>query len=499
MKGWPAAGGATRLVLSPVRIFCLLLLFGAVPAFGLVLCSGFEKKHFAFFLFSLVGLFLTLTVRDLKFFFLCAAFLALPVNLGIFFLYQETPFLLISPGLKASLFDIPFFLLFAIWILKLLFAREALHFPLRLHLPLLIFLLFTTLSAFLAPHKRSAIFTLILVLKCYLVFLYLSNNVKTRREFRAVALCLMAGLAFQGFIGILQYLLGGTLGLEFLGEARRGVYQKVLGEETVSRVGGTIGAPNSLAMYLNLFIPLGFALLFSSLSLLCKLSFFVVLGAGTLAELFTLSRGGWIALSAALLFAAFFCLAKVLRRIALSGLILAVFALFTIPPVILFSSMVRTRLFGEDYGSAESRIPMLEVAFNMVEEHPVTGVGLDNYTRVMNRYDTTPMGISYIFPFPVHNVFLHLAAETGVISLLALLLFLFLLFLRGLSHILRSPDPFLSLYSIGILGGILAYFVHGQIKSDFIGTNVGLWILFGLAEALSRAGEEPRRGALDPA
>jgi O-antigen ligase len=126
---------------------------------------------------------------------------------------------------------------------------------------------------------------------------------------------------------------------------------------------------------------------------------------------------------------------------------------------------------------------MMKVALNIIKENPMTGVGLNNYSNVMNRYDRTRENISYKFPFPVHNAFLIIACESG---LLAMVCFIFILFGAALSSLrfFLMEDRLLSLIGIGFFSSIVTWSSHAQIKMDFAGINISLWFTLGIIMAI---------------
>jgi O-antigen ligase len=121
----------------------------------------------------------------------------------------------------------------------------------------------------------------------------------------------------------------------------------------------------------------------------------------------------------------------------------------------------------------------------MINAHPILGVGINTFGNEMKRYDTT--GVAYYFPQPVHNVYLLMASETGLVGL-GIFLLLFLTALReGLQNV-KSQDRFISVLSIGILGGMVVlatsniFDVH--LRTDVLYSL--FWLLIGLIAAINR-------------
>jgi putative inorganic carbon (hco3(-)) transporter len=143
---------------------------------------------------------------------------------------------------------------------------------------------------------------------------------------------------------------------------------------------------------------------------------YLTIGLDATALFFTLTRGVWIGafLGAAVAAVLNRKVRRILVPIGLAGLAVAGLA-------ILASSSVRAEVLGR----AESQSPVWDrqntdlAALRIVEEHPLTGVGWENFINVSGNYmvqqPTIPisgLGIE------VHNMFLSHAAELGVPGLL---------------------------------------------------------------------------------
>ncbi len=297
---------------------------------------------------------------------------------------------------------------------------------------------------------------------------------------------LAVGMMIQSFIGILQYFAGDVLGLgKIFGESERALRTQIVGFKSFSRVGGTIGDANSLAMYINFIVTLLLCFLFTKKELAWKLFVGSAFLLGILTELLTLSRGGWMGLFFGMIASFYGIFHSRLKSSLKSITIMVIVVSFLIATTLAIFPNVRYRLFEEDYGRAYSRVPMMQVASNIIKDRPLTGVGLNNYTTVMNKYDRTRYVISYRFPFPVHNAFLMIAAESGLLALSC-----FLLVLAGALRksvvFFKGGNPFLSLLGIGTISGLITWMVHAQFKMGFAGISLSLWFSLAMIAAIHR-------------
>ncbi len=464
----------------------ITVLLGIIAGIILIIAAGEEKKWFVAVALGLVFFFsLFVITRNFRLFFVLVAVFALPIRLDFYPIFKATNFSQLK-GLPITLFDVVFALLFIYWVLQLLVRRETFRFFATISIPALAYILLAGISAFLSQDKVLSFSMLLLIVKSYLVFLYFANNIRTKEEILWIVGVLSFGILLQSIVGIIQYFSGSILGgLEIFGEGERAFRTAKIGFSYISRVGGTIGDPNSLAMYLNFFLPVLFCFIFINIDLRLKFSVCICMLIGGLAELMTLSRGGWMAL----FFGgsvAFFGIFKDKLKSRLKSVVAVVMSVFFVAIVTLgFFQNVRDRLFENDYGAAYSRIPMMEVAFNVIKGNPFTGVGLNNYTTVMNRYDRTRENISYNFPFPVHNAFLIIAGESGLLALFCFLMVLLATFKKALEFF-DGKNRFLCFLGIGWFCGILTWIVHAQFKMDFVGLNIAFWFSMGMVVALHR-------------
>jgi len=82
-------------------------------------------------------------------------------------------------------------------------------------------------------------------------------------------------------------------------------------------------------------------------------------------------------------------------------------------------------IFWSDF-SVSRRIELLGSAWEMIKGAPLWGIGLGQFTRALPDFGL-PAGLS-LFIQPVHNIFALIAAESGILALLAFLALLFFAF-----------------------------------------------------------------------
>jgi O-antigen ligase len=258
-----------------------------------------------------------------------------------------------------------------------------------------------------------------------------------------------------------------------------------VGEGLVSRVAGTFGHPNNLAGYLNMLIMINLALLFANIDLRWKIILLPVLVLTVTANLLTLSRGAWLAMGAGILVTLSLCLGRLWRNKALALMFAATVLAFFLITSLVFVEPLKRRFFQEDYGAAQSRLPMSMVALNIIKHRPWLGVGLTNYVSAAPGYDLTREAISYEFPRPVHNEFLLIAAELGIPALL-LFITIILAITRQLWRLSQyQGDGLMPFLAIGLLGTYVGWSIFRQTDYSYVLLADSFWVLAGLTQAMT--------------
>jgi putative inorganic carbon (HCO3(-)) transporter len=406
--------------------------------------------------------------------------LDIPFQLGTTFFHRPADAELGAfKGLSISATTLALVGLYASWFMAALAGRNGRQRPsLHINRPLTVYLAFVTLSLFVAQDVSLGLFELFLFLQLYLVFLYVANTVRNRQDILfIVSLLLIGGLVESIVIIVLRFT---NMESTVLGPVHIFTESGANGEWI--RVGGTIGVPNIAGAYLSILLAIAACLLFSNLGRAYKGLAVALLGLGEVALIFTFSRGAWIALVIAIGGLGLVVWRQRRLSFKLPIAIFAILMLLYLP----FHDAISARLFGDDNGSAESRIPLMNLASRIIEDNPVLGVGANNFTLAMERYLTPEFRNGRTFLFAVHNKYLLVWAETGIGALLAFIAFLVGTLRRGW-QCWRFQDRLLSPLALGITAGIAGHMVHLTVDHfRSRPTQQLLWLLAGLLVAMHR-------------
>jgi putative inorganic carbon (hco3(-)) transporter len=291
---------------------------------------------------------------------------------------------------------------------------------------------------------------LFLLVQMVLVYVYLVGTVRSVEDVRFVVTWLLWGLVIESLI-IIGLGLAGE-GFEVAGLSGR-VVASADAWESPSRFGGTVGSPNNAAEYLEMLLAPAVAVMASTLGRFRKTLAAAGLALGSAALIGTLSRGGWIAtgLSLAIVFVALWRRGRPSLVLWLAGLIVAT--------SLIFHDSIAARLTGDDSDAAYVRLPLMTTAFRIIADNPVLGVGANNYTAALPDYASTHHSD---FLYTVHNQYLLVWAETGLVGLAAFMWFLIATIRRGFEGWKRRA-PLLSLLALGFTAALVGQMVHMQV------------------------------------
>jgi O-antigen ligase len=402
------------------------------------------------------GPFAALIVGDVRRLLLAAVLVDLPLQLDTHLGYRDDVASFGAlVGWSVSLTTMALAGLYFLWILRTLAGVGPLVRPaIRASLPLAGFVVADALSMLAAQDVTLAAFEAFLLAQLYLLFLYVASWVRTRRDLVFVVTLLVAGLAFEGLL---------MLASRFAGETVRipGLMARVdvgLPGQAI-RAGGTVGGANVAAAYTSILLLATLGVLLTTLSRRHKQLALVALGLGAAALLATLSRGGLISFA---LGATVFCLFSIWRGwlspVVPVGSVVVVGAL-----VLLLQDLVLSRFVADDQGSAQARIPLMVLAMSIVDDHPLLGIGANNFALVMMQY-VTPNFSEYggDWLYVVHNKYLLIWAESGTVGLVAFLAFYVSAIWTGWRGWLLE-DRLLSPLALGLMAALVGHLFHMSV------------------------------------
>ncbi|TMJ93624.1 MAG: O-antigen ligase family protein [Actinobacteria bacterium] len=379
-------------------------------------------------------------------------------------------------GLNLSLTTIAVGGLYAIWVARTLAERRPGWRPqFRLAFAAVPYVALTALSIVVATDKLLSLFSILLLAQTFLVFLYLASVLRTRDDFAFVMAMLMIGVVLESLAIVVSFRLGRDFG--FAGISGH-AYTPTSAGAGAYRPGGTIGLPNVAGSFLGVVLVPLLSILPSACSRRMKVLAGTAFLLGVIALILTYSRGGWLAFGASLVF----LLAVSVRRKLLKPWVPLAACLVVGALALPFVHQIAGRLGGTDYGAAAARIPLMQLAWDVIKAHPLLGVGVNNFSVVLPDYVGPQFTGDWLSV--VHNQYMLVWSEAGIAALVAFLVFLGVILRRGwLASSAR--DPFLAPLALGLTAGMVGILPNMLVERFVNRPQTGLlWLLAGLLTAL---------------
>jgi putative inorganic carbon (hco3(-)) transporter len=362
-------------------------------------------------------------------------------------------------GLEISITTLALAGLYFLWFVGSISRRQLEpEVSLRPALPLALCVLFEVVSLLAARDPVVGLYDIFIAIQMLLLFVYLTNWLRTRRDLAFVVRMLLVGLCLEA---------GTILGLKIIGHdveipslpGHTLVAGKAEATEEYSRPGGTFTSPNVAGSYLGIVLSMTTGLLLLTRPRrLYKALLLLSFALGVVALLMTYSREGWLSLLCSALLLSFVSWRWLLsrRKFIILGAALLVVSL-------LFDNGVSRRLFQGDEGAAASRIALNKLAIRMIEDHPIVGVGANNFTLNVREYASQEFIGEWLYA--VHNKYLLIWAEAGLGGLLAYIWFLSAS-LRNAWQCWRARNPVYSPLSLALFCSIVALATCNMFQAD---------------------------------
>jgi putative inorganic carbon (HCO3(-)) transporter len=419
--------------------------------FGLVLIriSGLPLE-WTFFVVALVIFPAVAAVTgQLRKLLLAVILLELPLPLDVYLRYnEEYASLGAIGGINISVTTLALAVLYALWLGDVFVIRrdgDRTGRLVRTTVPLLAYVSLVAVSILAAKDRALAVNELVMLVQILLLYFYLLHAIRSWHDVRFVLSMLLLGLIVESAIMLVLPLVGESFAVGFLNAN--------LDEET-GRVGGTIGSYNMAGAYLSVMMAVAMAVLVSPHRGLLRFAASAGLILGGVAIILTGSRGGWLALIVAAAILSFCAW----RRGWLSPKVPVAMGLGAVSLVVVFQRILAARVVSQESHSAVwDRVPLMRLAGRMIADNPVLGVGANNFA--FRAEDYWPTRTVYDWLYVVHNKYLLIASENGLLTLAVFVLFLYLTVRCGL-RVWQGRDRLLAPIALGLTAGVIGHMMH---------------------------------------
>jgi hypothetical protein len=289
---------------------------------------------------------------------------------------------------------------------------------------LILAFLFLCATVFISSRSLLSLYGLIKVTEFTFLIFYLAKAIRTTMQLQKIAILFAVSSLFESLLAIVQYIHQGSLNgiFYFFGEraftgATPGIANADIGGVLVLRPYGTFSHPNVLAGYLLISLVLIWSFVFISKRQWTRILGIISLIVGSIALLLTFGRVAillWGILVVCLLGKVLFTrIDSVKVRTLIIAVIIIGLAMIALLPIThdVILRFSQTSLSDE---SVTEREELLSTALTMIRQHPFFGVGLYNFIPAMAPLQKPmPLGL---YLQPVHNIFVLVAAQTGIVG-----------------------------------------------------------------------------------
>jgi O-antigen ligase len=338
--------------------------------------------------------------------------------------------------------------------------------------PIGAWLLIAVLSTvFAAEHVRVALRELRLVLIEPILFYGILRTLPiTRRErWRVIDAWVLSGVAVAT-IGLVQYFMLGDV---------------ITAEGGIRRLRSLYGSPNNVGLYLGRLLPVLVSVALSTGSLTGenrswrdhlalwgrstrRVAYALALFPVGLALLLSLSRGALILGVPASLVLMGLLAGKRWRRLALAMVILGAIALVPLLQTPRFAGM-----FDPTRGTTGFRLALWHSAKGMIKDHPLLGVGLDNFLYAYRTRYVLPTAWEEFNLSHPHNVIMDFGSRLGLLGLGAFVWHQIRFWRRGL-RVCALDDPEYRALGLGLLGSMANFWAHGFVDASYFVIDLAL-------------------------
>ncbi|PKM99020.1 MAG: hypothetical protein CVU79_00440 [Elusimicrobia bacterium HGW-Elusimicrobia-3] len=202
------------------------------------------------------------------------------------------------------------------------------------------------------------------------------------------------------------------------------------------------------------------------------------------------TRGAYLGLAAGLSFMFAFASGTRKKLAILAGALLAAGAVLTaLTPSLRGSLADMTEYRQGDFAENSRntgisvRLELWKLGYKMFKAHPVVGVGPDNVKKVFKKYHPDPFPEQGIYG-TLNNLYVHQAAERGLLGLGALLLLFLTMFIFAARRFKATASP----YALWALCALPAFYVVNltEISFQHVHTSFAIFMAIALAAAAEK-------------
>jgi len=400
----------------------------------------------------------------------------------------------LNPGAGFDLASLRVFivLFFVIWLIRKVWTFDIHYLKNPQVISLFLFLILAGFSLIKAENVFWGLRKIIFFLSIFPLYFLVVALVNSWFKIRKVIFVLVGGSSLIALIGLIQFLTPFVFGLNKVYEfwtwhivpifsglnhgALIMAYPSWLvnvSGHIILRAFSLFSDPHMLSFYLGLVLPLGIAL---SLKIPKKILLFIVHCSLFIVLLLTFTRGAYLAV-----IVTFLVLAGLFWRY-LKAKKTALFLCLSLLIFIIPGTPISDRFylsFNLEEGSNIGRLEMWQQAGQVGLEHPWQGVGLGNYSLLVDS------DLGYRNPITAHNLYLDIFSEMGILGLIVWLI-LILGTIWQLFWQMKRADLEQKYLYLGLIGSLVYFSIHSFFETAIYQPSILalLMIILGLSTIL---------------
>lgn len=299
----------------------------------------------------------------------------------------------------------------------------------------------------------------------FFAYLYGKNIINREREIRNVLVFFLLLTLYYSVTSIAEHF--GWSALIW----PKAILNPLLGFWAEGRSRGPFLHPPLFGQILGIVLLVPFFFLIRPLRLVPRLGLSVLLGLGLLGLFFTMTRGPWLAVAAAVL------LMGVLRP-RYRRVLATMAALGAIGGLVGVTQLANTEFLQErvrNTHTIDNRLGFMANALRMTRDHPLTGIGYFKFPAYRGLYNQTTYIPLYGLvrksdsaTIAIHDIYIGRLAEEGIISALLLAAFGLVIFRAFLRQWRADPNgPWFNRDSLALFGAMMVCYLIGGMVIDF--------------------------------
>ena len=376
-----------------------------------------------------------------------------------------------AKGINLGLSELLLLTAYSVWFVQIFVARTQPAPKLqKLDFCILLLLLVQGFSWLGAPNKLMATFDIVYNLKHMLIYFFILHKVKQSKLKTVIILLLVAIVLESGFAGYER--LSGNIGIGLAkGNAQSedfGTQYVVPGLESV-RSAGTTQDSHVLGLYYALILPI--PLVFMSIvdRTSVRMSLLTVFLVGLAGLFSSYSRSAWLSFGLSTSFAAIFMAYYWQRYFIIPFAVAAVIAVGIFYPQAY--SAIYNRIVDAPQGIMDARYETYRTALDIWRQHPFLGYGPGNYFEAIDDPAILQQTVkgetgSNVYEIPVHNALLWIAADLGLLGVIAFFSIPVMIMMRC-RKFLASEDILVRGFSLAVISALISYLLDGLTSPLF--------------------------------